>query len=77
MIENTEVIFEILSRPWNQTLRHISLAKFPVTSVLIARITSSNLEFDPDLTLPITINVTTMVNLVGGHLDGACIIIIF
>lgn len=70
MIENTEIIFEILSRPWNETLRHISLPKFPVTSVLIARITSSNLEFDPDLTLPITINVTTVINLVGGHLDG-------
>ena len=69
MIENTEVIFEIQSRPWNQTLRHISISKFPVTSVLIARITSTNFEFDPDLLLPIAINVTTIINLVGGHLD--------
>lgn len=66
MIENTEVIFEIQSRAWNQTLRNIGIPKFPVTSILIAKITSSNLEFDPNLTLPIIINVTTMVNLVGG-----------
>ena len=71
MASNTEVIIEMVARPWNQTLKEVHIEEFPVTSVALLHLDPGTaVQITPRLSLPLVIRVSTIVRLIGSSISG-------
>lgn len=72
MAVNTELVIEMIARPWNQTLKDAKITRFPITSVAILHLSTEIADqlIVPHLPLPYMVKVSTFIQMIKSAQNG-------